>query len=93
MIDAGIGANSALDDNYVIDNSIQSNSVSTSNPPRFNRTNSGTGNRKTFTISFWHKKGNSSHSNGVSYTFINSIRNESGKYPGLFLMDTEWQIQ
>ena len=88
MIDAGIGANSALDDNYVIDNSIQSNSVSTSNPPRFNRTNSGTGNRKTFTISFWHKKGNSSHSNGVSYTFINSIRNESGKYPGLFLMDT-----
>jgi hypothetical protein len=88
MIDAGIGANSALDDNYVIDNSIQSNSVSNSNPPRFNRTNSGTGNRKTFTISFWHKKGNSSHSNGISYTFINSIRNESGKYPGLFLMDT-----
>ena len=88
MIDAGIGANSALADNYVIDNSIQSKSVSISNPPRFNRTNSGTGNRKTFTISFWHKKGRSSHSNGVSYTFINSIRNETGKYPGLFIMDT-----
>ena len=74
---------------YDIDNSLVSNSVLNSgNPARLTRTHTGTGNRKTFTISFWHKKGKSSHSNGASYKFINSIRNESGKYPGLFLIDT-----
>ena len=74
---------------YDIDNSLQTNSeTGQSNPARLTRTNSGTGNRKTFTISFWHKKGLSSHSSGVGYKFINSIRNESGKYPGLFIIDT-----
>ena len=72
---------------YDIDNSIQMNSVTISNPPRFNRTNSSAGNRKTFTVSFWHKRGYSAHSNTVGYRVLNSIRNESGKYPGLFVFD------
>jgi hypothetical protein len=72
---------------YDIDNSVQMNSVTISNPPRFNRTNSSAGNRKTFTISFWHKRGISSHSNTVGYRILNSIRNETGKYPGLFVFD------
>ena len=72
---------------YEIDNSVQMNSVTVSDPPRFNRTNSAAGNRKTFTISFWHKRGHSAHSNTVGYRVLNSIRNESGKYPGLFVFD------
>jgi hypothetical protein len=72
---------------YEIDNSLQFNSVESSNPARFTRTNSGTGNRKTFTISFWHKRGYSANSGGVFYRVLNSIRNEYGKYPGLFVFD------
>ena len=72
---------------YEIDNSVQMNSVTISNPPRFNRTNSSAGNRKTFTVSFWHKRGISAHSNTVGYRVLNSIRNETGKYPGLFVFD------
>ena len=53
MIDAGIGANSALDTGYNIDNSVK---LEADNSEYFNRTPSSDSNRQNFTFSTWVKR-------------------------------------
>ena len=53
MIDAGIGANSALDTGYNIDNSVK---LEADNTEYFSRTPSSDGNRQNFTFSTWVKR-------------------------------------
>jgi len=53
MIDAGIGANSALDTGYNIDNSVK---LEADNTEYFSRTPSSNSNRQNFTFSTWVKR-------------------------------------
>ena len=53
MIDAGIGANSALDTGYNIDNSVK---LEADNSEFFSRTPSSNSNRQNFTFSTWIKR-------------------------------------